>query len=44
MSKGKNFKKQADILSYRTPDRFRRLAIRKNLAMTARPRSLGGHR
>jgi len=44
MPKGKNFKKQPDVLGYRTPDRFRRLAIRKNLTTTARPRNLGGHR
>lgn len=43
MPKGKNFKKQPEILGYRTPDRFRRLAIKRNL-VTARPRALGGHR
>jgi protein required for attachment to host cells len=47
MPKGKNFKKNPILLGYRTSDRFKRMAIKRNIrnmAMTARPRSLGGHR
>ncbi|MGB9707036.1 MAG: hypothetical protein ACPLXP_03125 [Microgenomates group bacterium] len=43
----RNFKKKLDLLGYRTPDRFKRMAIKRNIrtqTMTARPRALGGHR
>ncbi len=47
MRQARNFKKAPNLLGYRTPDRFKRLAIKRNIrisAMTARPRALGGHR
>ncbi|HUS59904.1 MAG TPA: hypothetical protein VMX76_00755 [Nevskiaceae bacterium] len=37
-------KKNPKKLSYRTPDRFKRLVFRRKPAVTRQPRSLGGHR
>jgi len=31
-------------LGYRTPDRYKRKVFRRKPTITARPRSLGGHR
>lgn len=47
MPKPVNFKKKPNPLGYHTPDRSKSMAIKRNLksiAMTARPRCLGGHR
>ena len=43
-TKNINFKKRAQELGYRTPDRFKaKILARTKLPFTARPRSLGGH-
>jgi len=40
----KKIKRGKKKLGYRTPDRFKRLISRRKPDVTARPRSLGGHR